>query len=90
MTPHVRLLVGRSVCHNFLKGREVALVTSMSVRPYMIYTVIHLLRHRLVYQFVPVHSSCHHGLVSPGLVGLQVLCREEGERTGGVATGFLP
>ena len=28
MTPHVRLLVGRSigplVCHNFLKGREVA------------------------------------------------------------------
>ena len=25
VTPHVRLLVGRSVCHNFFKGREVTL-----------------------------------------------------------------
>ena len=29
MVPPVRLLVGRSVCHNFLKGQEVALPCSL-------------------------------------------------------------
>ena len=28
MTPHVRLLVGRSICHNFLKGREFTFLCS--------------------------------------------------------------